>query len=165
MANQYNSLEELRRKKNLLKIEVEDLENLLTFDNTKESLSVLTHGFTDYFLKEDVNKDGEPSVSFNTKKIVNSITNEVKNTFTKKDNLVNFATSELGTSLAESAVKLAIVGFVGNYAKKSLENADWKKKLVGMALIYLAPSILRFIREKLQEFQKNGRVSSMEQLI
>ncbi|MBC7555443.1 MAG: hypothetical protein H7195_00590 [Chryseobacterium sp.] len=96
---------------------------------------------------------------------MNFITNEVKNTFTKKDNLVNFATSELGTSLAESAVKLAIVGFVGNYAKKSLENADWKKKLVGMALIYLAPSILRFIREKLQEFQKNGRISSMEQLI
>ncbi|MBC7555681.1 MAG: phosphoribosyl-ATP pyrophosphatase, partial [Chryseobacterium sp.] len=102
MANQYNSLEELRRKKNLLKTEVEDLENLLTFDNTKESLSVLTNGFTNYFLKEYINEDGEPSVSFKTKEIVNFITNEVKNTFTKKDNLVNFATSELGTSLAES---------------------------------------------------------------
>ena len=165
MAIKYNSLEELRRKKNLLKIEVDNLENLLTFDNTKESLSVLTNGFTDTFLREDIDENGETSVSFKTKEIVDSISNEVKNTFTKKDNLLNFATSELGTSLAENAIKLAIVGFVGNYAKKSLAHASWKQKLIGMALIYLAPSALRFIREKLQEFQKNGRVSSMEQLI
>lgn len=165
MANKYNSLEELRRKKNLLKLEVDNLESLLTFDNAKESLSVLTHGFTDSFLKEDVDQYGDKSVSFKTKDIVDTVANEVKNTFTKKENLFGFATSELGTSLAENAIKLAIVGFIGNYAKKSLENTSVKKKLIGMALIYIVPSVLRFIREKLQEFHKNGRVSSMEQLI
>lgn len=165
MANKYNSLEELRRKKHLLKMEVQDLENLLTFDDTKESLSVLTSGFTDYFIKEDIDENGEKSISFKTQEIVKSVANEVKNTFTKKDNLLNFATSELGSSFAETAVKLAIVTFVGNYARKSLYNPKWKRKLIGLGLIYLAPSALRFIREKLQEFQKNGRVSSMEQLI
>ena len=79
--------------------------------------------------------------------------------------MINFATSELGISLAENAIKIAIVGFVGNYAKKNLAHSSWKKKLIGMVLIYLAPSALKYIREKLQEFQKNGRVSSMEQLI
>jgi hypothetical protein len=165
MANKYDNLKELRIKKALLKKDIIQIEDLLTFDNTKESLSVLTHGFTDAFLREDIDENGEKSVSFKTKEIVNSVANEVKNTFIKKDNLLNFATSELGTSLAENAIKMAIVGFVGNYAKKNLENPSWKKKLIGMALIYLVPSILRFTREKLQEFQKNGRVSSMEQLI
>jgi hypothetical protein len=165
MANKYNSLEELRRKRNLLKKEIQDLENLLTFDNKKESLSVLTRGFSDRFIKEEVDEYGEKSVSFKTKNIVDFLVNEVKNTFTKKDNLLNFATSELGTSLAENAIKIGIAGFIGNYAKKSLTNTDWKKKLIGFALIYLVPSALRFIRKKLQEFQKNGRVSSMEQLI
>ena len=49
MSTKYNSLEELRRKKALLKKEVSDLEDLLTFDNAKESLSALTHGFTDKY--------------------------------------------------------------------------------------------------------------------
>ena len=165
MANKYNGLDELRRKKALLKSEVDQLESLLSFDNAKESLSVLTHGFTDNFLKEVVDEEGEPTVAFKTKEIVDSVADTVKNTFIKKDNIIDFAQSELGSSLAENAIKLIIVGFVGNYAKKSLENTRVKKKLIGLALIYLAPSILRFIREKLQEFHKNGRVSSMEQLI
>ena len=38
MSAKYNSLEELRRKKALLKKEVSELEDLLTFDNTKESI-------------------------------------------------------------------------------------------------------------------------------
>ncbi|MGS0747212.1 phosphoribosyl-ATP pyrophosphatase [Halpernia sp. GG3] len=165
MANKYNSLDELRRKKKLLQSEVDHLESLLTFDNAKESLSVLTGGFSDSFLKEVVNEDGETSISLKTKEIVDSVADGVKNTFTKKDTLLDFAKSELGSSLAENAVKLAIVGFVGNYAKKSLEDTSVKKKLIGLVLIYLAPSILRFIRKKLQEFHKNARISSMEQLI
>ena len=47
MAYQYESLEELRRKKALLKKDISEIEELLTFENTKESLSVLTNGFTD----------------------------------------------------------------------------------------------------------------------
>lgn len=165
MAHTYNSLKELRIKKKLLKTEINDLENLLTFDSPKESLSVLTHGFTDYFLKENIDENGEKSISLKTKEIVDTVAKEVKNTFTKKDNLVNFAKSDLGSSLAENAIKMAIVGFITDYAKKNLANSSWKRKMIGMALIYLAPSLLKFIRENLQEFKKNGRVSSLEQLI
>lgn len=165
MANKYNSLEELRLKKKLLKKEVDSLEDLLTFDDTKASLSVLTHGFTDHFLKEAVDEDGEKSVEFKTKEIVDSVAKEVKNAFTKKDNLVQFATSELGTSIIENTIKLAIVGYIGKYVKKQVENTDWRKKLLGIAIIYCVPIILRYLREKLPDFQKNGRVSSLEQLI
>ena len=58
MSVQYQSLEELKRKKALLKKELSDMEGLLTFDNAKESLSVMTNGFTDKFLKEEVDEEG-----------------------------------------------------------------------------------------------------------
>jgi acyl-coenzyme A synthetase/AMP-(fatty) acid ligase len=54
---------------------------------------------------------------------------------------------------------------VGNYARKSLKSSNWKRKVAGVALIYLAPIALRFIRKKLENYQKNQSVSSMEQLI
>ena len=47
MGTKYSSLDELRRKKELLKKEVSEIEDLITFDNTKESLSAFTNGFTD----------------------------------------------------------------------------------------------------------------------
>lgn len=165
MAHKYSSLEELRRKKALLKNEVSDLQDLLTFENTKESLSVLTHGFSDSFLKEEYNNEGEKSVAIDGKEIVKTISNEIKSTLINKKNIANFAKSDVGSSIAENAIKLGIVAFVGNFAKKSLSNSNWRKKLIGFALIYLAPTILRFIRTKLEAYEKNRSVSSFEQLI
>ncbi len=59
MGRKYESLEELRRKKKLLKEEIDSLENLLTFKNTKESLSAFTNGLTDQYLQEKVDEDGD----------------------------------------------------------------------------------------------------------
>ena len=70
MGTKYSSLDELRRKKELLKKEVSEIEDLITFDNTKESLSAFTNGFTDKYLKEEIRTDGEKSVSINTGEIV-----------------------------------------------------------------------------------------------
>ena len=165
MSAKYNSLEELRRKKALLKKEVSDLENLLTFDNTKESLSALTHGFTDKFLQEDISIDGESTVSLNTNQIVREISGNIKDTLLSRSSVMNFAKSEGGLSIVENAMKLGVVTFVGNYARKSLYNKSWKKKLIGLALIYLAPIALRFIRKKLEDYQKSKTTSSFEQLI
>ncbi len=165
MSAKYNSLEELRRKKALLKKEVSDLEDLLTFDNTKESLSALTHGFTDKFLQEDISIDGESTVSLNTNQIVREISGNIKDTLLSRSSVMNFAKSEGGLSIVENAMKLGVVTFVGNYARKSLYNKSWKKKLIGLALIYLAPIALRFIRKKLEDYQKSKTTSSFEQLI
>ena len=79
--------------------------------------------------------------------------------------MYGFAKSDAGMSLAENALKIAAVTFVGNYARKSLYNTSWKKKAIGIALIYLAPIALRFVREKLENYQRNRTASSMEQLI
>lgn len=165
MSTKYNSLEELRRKKALLKKEVSDLEDLLTFDNTKESLSALTNGFTDKFLQSDTNIEGETTISLKTNEIVKEISGNIKNNLLNRNSVLNFAKSEGGLSVVENAMKIGAVTFVGNYARKSLYNKSWKKKLIGLALIYLAPVALRFIRKKIEEYEKSKTTSSFEQLI
>ncbi|MDN3607019.1 phosphoribosyl-ATP pyrophosphatase [Kaistella yonginensis] len=165
MSAKYNSLEELRRKKALLKKEVSELEDLLTFDNTKESLSVLTNGFTDKFLQQDTNLEGETTISLKTNEIVKEISGSIKDSLLSRSSVLNFAKSEGGMSIVENAMKLGAVTFVGNYARKSLYNKSWKKKLIGLALIYLAPIALRFIRKKIEDYEKSKTTSSFEQLI
>lgn len=165
MSTKYNSLEELRRKKALLKKEVSDLEDLLTFDNTKESLSALTNGFTDKYLQENTTEDGETKISLKTNEIVKGISGNIKDSILNKNTVYGFAKSDAGMSIVENAIKLGAVSFVGNYARKSLYNKSWKKKLIGLALIYLAPIALRFIRKKLDQYQQSRTTSSFEQLI
>lgn len=165
MANKYDSLEELRRKKALLKLDISELEDVLTFENTKESLSAFTNGFTDKYLTEELQPDGETKVALKTTEIVKEMSDNVKDNFLSKHAVLGFAQSEAGVHLIENALKIGAVTFVGNYARKSIVNADWKKKVIGLALIYLAPIALKFIREKLEDYQKHRTTSSFEQLI
>jgi hypothetical protein len=46
-----------------------------------------------------------------------------------------------------------------------MSSKNWKKKAIGIALIYLAPIALKYVRNKLEDYQKRKSVSSMEQLI
>lgn len=165
MANKYNSLEELRTKKALLKKEISEMEDLLTFDNTKETLSALTHGFTDKYLGEELKPDGEIKTVLKTPEIVQEISNSVKDSVLNRDSVFGFAKSDAGINVIENAMKIGAVTFVGNYARKSISNTSWKKKAIGLALIYLAPIALRFIRKRLEKWQRDRATSSMRQLI
>ena len=165
MGRQYESLEELKRKKSLLKEEVKELEGLLTFKNTKESLSAFTNGLSDQYLQDKVNEDGEEKTVIRKDVIAKQITSEVKDLLISKNSAVGFATSALKGNAIDGVVKLAITAFVANYAKKNMGSSNWKKKAVGAAIIYLAPIALKFVRKKLENYQKTKSVSSLEQLI
>ncbi len=166
MGRKYESLEELRRKKNLLKSEISDLESLLTFKNTKESLSAFTNGFTDEYLQEQIDENGEEKIVLRKDVIVKQLTSEMKDTFINKNTAKELAGSALKSSGAvDTLVRLGITALIGNFAKKNMKSSNWKKKLVGAVLIYLAPVALKFLRKKLETYQKNKSVSSMEQLI
>ncbi len=141
------------------------MEDLLTFDNTKETLSALTHGFTDRFLGEELKPDGDTKTFLKTPEIVQEISNTVKDSVLKKNAIFGFAKSDSGLNVLENTLKIGAVTFVGNYARKNLNNTSYKKKAIGLALIYLAPMALRFIRKKLEKWQRNRTTSSMEQLI
>ena len=43
------NLEDLRKRKETLRKEIAELEDIAAFKNPKESLSAITHGFTDQF--------------------------------------------------------------------------------------------------------------------
>lgn len=166
MSRKYESLEELRIKKKLLKSEINDLENLLTFKNTKESLSAFTNGLTDQYLQEKVDENGEEKVVLRKDVIVKQLTSEMKDVFINKNTAKELAGSALKNSGAVDAlIKLGVTAFVGNFAKKNIKSSNWKKKLLGAVLIYLAPVALKFVRKKLETYQKNKSVSSLEQLI
>lgn len=165
MGTKYNSLEELRRKKELLKAEVSDLQDLLTFDNTKESLSAITHGFTDKYLQEEATLDGDTKISLKKNEIVKEISNHVKDSLLSRNAVFGFAKSDAGFNIIQNTLKIAAVTFVGNFAQKNMKSSGWKKKLIGLALIYLAPMALRYIRKKIEAYQKTQTTSSFEQLI
>lgn len=165
MAYKYNNLEELRRKKELLKKDISETENLLNFKNAKESLSAFTNGFTDQYLKEEVNEDGKTTVSLKKEAIVKQISSEIRDKVVSRNAMLGFADSAIKGGALEDVIKLGAVAFVGNFAKKNIKSSNWKNKILGLALIYLAPFALRFIRKKLDEYQKNQSVTSMEKLI
>jgi len=165
MSRKYESLEELKRKKELLKSEIEDLEGLLTFKNTKESLSAFTNGLTDQYLKEKIDDDGEEKTVLRKDVIAKQLTSEVKDLFLSKDTAMGITGSAFKANALDTVVKLAVTAFVANYAKKNMRSSNWKKKILGAVLIYVAPMALKFVRKKLEAYQKTKSVSSMEQLI
>jgi hypothetical protein len=165
MGRNYESLEELRRKKKLLKGEIDDLEGLLTFKNTKESLSAFTNGLTDQYLQEKVDENGEEKVVLRKDIIAKQVTSEVKDLLISKNTAMGIASSAFKGNAADALIKLGVTAIVGNYAKNSIKSPNWRKKLIGVAMIYLAPIALKFVRKKLENYQKNKSVSSMEQLI
>lgn len=164
MPARYNSLKELRTKKGLLKKEVHELEDLITFENTKESLSAITNGFTDQYIQEDILEDGTSKLSLNTGNIIKEVGTKIKDNI-NKNSVMGLASSSAGASLAENAIKVGLVAYAGKYAKKNLASSNWKKKAIGLALIYVAPIALKYVREKLEQYQKNKAASSLEQLI
>lgn len=164
MSNHYNNLRALRDKKNLLKKDVRDLENLITFENPKESLSVITHGFTDQYLRETETENGNMKLALDTQNIIKEVGSTIKDSI-NKNSVINFASSEAGASIAENALKIGLVTVAGNFARKNLASNNWKKKAIGLALIYVAPIALKYVREKLDQYQKNKATSSFEQLI
>lgn len=164
MAYRYDSLNELRRKKELLQNEVKDLEKLLTFDNTKQTLSALTNGLTDTYLKEVPDADGDMQVKLNAVPILHGISDQLKSVMNRKT-IMQVAQSEPGSELLQNTLKLGAVSMITHYAQKNMRNSSWKKKLIGLAIIYVAPIVLKYVREKLDEYQRNKTASSMEKLI
>lgn len=159
-----SNLEELRRKKELLKREVEDMEGLLTFENKKESLSALTNGFTDRFLEEKTDEEGENQLTVKTGEIARSLKDVVTHKSEEKS-IINFNNDGLKENAVETAVRLGGIALAGNIASKNLKKSSWKNKLIGLAIVYLLPVAIRFISRKLEEYQKKRSISSMEQLI
>ncbi len=164
MALKYETLEELRRKKQLLKSDIKDLEGLITFQNPQESLSVMTGGVTDHFLKTKTTADGDTKLSLNTGNIIREVSGKIKENVSQHS-ILNLATSEDGFAALENIAKASIIAGVGSFAKRNMHQSSWQKKALGLAITLLAPVAIKLIEEKLHDFQKHKTASSLEKLI
>ena len=120
-----------------------------------------------YFVERSVyvpDEDGHTKLAFNSAPIVRGISGQIKNTI-NRNSMVQMAQSEPGSDLIQNALKLGAVTFVANYAQKNMKSSNWKKKLVGLALIYVAPIALKYAREKLEDYSRNKAAESLEKLI
>lgn len=165
MSAKYNSLQELRTKKGMVKKEIQEMEDLLTFKNKKESLSALTNGFTDRFLVEQRNATGDAELKVNKEAIVKNVSTALKTKFMNRSSLMGYADTAVKTGAAADVMRLGAVALVTTFAKKSMRSSGWKNKVIGMLLIYLLPPALRFLRQELDKYQKNSSINSMEKLI
>lgn len=162
--SKYRNISEIKAQKEKLKGEIKDLEKLMTFQNPKDSLSIITNGYTDNFLKEAPDSEGNIKTKIDTKSIIQGISNQVKSQVNKKT-IMQVAKSDESNDLIKNALKLGAVTLITNYAQKSIKSSTWKKKLLGAALLYVAPVAMKVITRKFDEYQKNKTTESMEKLI
>ena len=165
------NLSDLKKRKELLKQNIADIEDKLSIDNPKESLSAITNGITDQFLADKIDEEGNHQLSLKTGEILSFVTGGASDNFVKTK-INEFGEQKLGIntqnvigSVAENAIKLGVATIVANYAKKNLYHSDWKKKAIGIGLIYLAPYVLKYAREKLDDYQKQETLKSLNKVI
>ncbi len=163
MANP-KSISELRARKLALKQEVKDLEELITFEHPKESLSLLTGGATDGFLTEKTTEDGRNKLALKTAPLIKSIGNSIMG---RNPNHALFALDHSGSTsnLVETSFRLGSVALMGGLVKSTLKGKGWKNKVLGLALVYVLPVALKFLRQKLENYSRNKSISSIEKLI
>ena len=136
---QIRNIKDLKARKAQLKNEISDIESVLTFENPRKTLSIITNGFTDKYLKESDDDEDNTKLRLNMGNIA-------------------------GTTF-ENTLKIGSAALVTQYAQKSLKHQSWKKKLIGLALIYVAPIVLKKVREELEVFQKRQTAKGLRKLI
>ena len=165
MAAKYHSIDEIRRAKIALKAEIERQERLLTFQNGKQSLSVLTSGITDRYLNNAPDDDGGVKTVVNKDAIIHDMKDSMKKKVLNRNLFVQLTASAFKGESIEGLVKMGVILGTAALAKKKMKSKSWKDKLLGAALIYLAPTAVRFVQKKLDEIQKQKSINSLEKII
>lgn len=154
--NIMSNLNELRKRKEFLEKELDNMEEIMAFSDKKKSLGFFTNGFTDRFL--DRNNDSK--VSLKTAEIAKYIGQLIQK---KMHN--NIDNTGLQGYALENVLKAGGIALMGNLAKKTLQKGGWQNKLLGTAMVYLLPITIKFIGEKIDDYQRKKSFSSLEKLI
>lgn len=159
-----SNLNELRKKKEILKNEIVDMENLMAFRDKRKSLSFFTNGFTDKFLDERKDDLGNSKLSVKTGEVAKYIGQSVTRKY-ENNSVLHFNNDGLKENLVENILKVGGIALAGNIAKKALMQSNWKRKIFGTAMVYLLPIAAKFISKKMDEYQRKKSISSLEKII
>ncbi len=120
------NLEDLRKRKETLRKEIAELEDIAAFKNPKESLSAITHGFTDQFLVDKTDENGEHRLRTKTShKFLSFATGGASENYIKTkinqygEEKIGINTQNVVGSIAENAIKIGLAAVVTNFAKKN----------------------------------------------
>lgn len=165
------NLADLNTRKEMLKKDISEIEDKLTFKNPKESFSALTEGFTDQFLTDRIDENGIHKIGLQAKNILSFITGGLSDHFieTKVNEQgkekIALKTENLVGKIADNALQLGLASIITGYVKKSLFHRKWRRRLIGLAIIHFAPFLLKFLRQKLDEFQQKEVLESLNKII
>ena len=154
-----NNLADLQKRKEMLRKDISEIEDTIRFKDPKKSLSKLTNGFTDQFVSDEFNYRGEHKTGLKWDKVFSYITGGTSERFlTSKLNeygekKLGINTKNIAGSITENALKIGISSLMATLTKKYLFHKKWKKKIIGLAIVYLSPFILDFAKEKLKALQ------------
>lgn len=154
-----NNLADLKKRKEMLKKDISDIEDTISFKDPKKSLSTITNCFTDQFISDEYNLRGEYKKGLKWDKIFSYITGGASERFINTklneygERKLGINTKNVTGSIAENAIKIGISSLMATFVKKYLYHKKWNKKLIGLALVYLAPFLLDFAKEKLEKSQ------------
>lgn len=163
MAVKYNNIKELRQKKALLKKEIDDLQDLITFKDTKQSLSVMTKGASDQYLTKEMTPEGE-KLTVQTKPLMQHIGDTVTGK-AQTNSIIKFDNTGTKEVTKQNLLKLGALAIAGFAAKKIIKSRGFKNRIMGIILVYFGPKIAKVLLDKLEEYQKNKSVNSVEKLI
>lgn len=161
----YKNLDELKQAKEVLKKSIAQEEHLLKFEDKKASLSLLTNGKTDPYLNNEIRPDGEVNTSVDTRKIKNEVIQKVKNNLLNTNPVTKLVNGSMEGEDMETLIRTGAVLGVAALARSNMRSKDWRKKLLGAAIIYIGPLLIRYGRQRLGEYQRERSVSSLEKII
>ncbi len=165
MSVKVSSLEEIQIKKGLIKSDLKGMEQILTFKEPKASLSVMTHGKSDKYIVEKRDVSGEQKTVINKDFILSNLSNYFKNVFINKSPYRKVTETALKTGMVDNALHVGLVAVIASTARKNIQDKKVTNKILGFALLLLAPKLIKIAENKINELQAQQSIGSMKRLI
>lgn len=156
------NLADLQQRKQMLKKDISELEDTFRFKDPRKSLSKLSNGFTDQFVYDNFNSRGEHKTGLKFDKILSYLTGGTSESFIKAkineygERKLGIDTQKVVGSITKNAFQVGVASLVATFAKKYLYHKKWKKKAIGIAVVYALPFALDFLKNKLDGYLKKN---------
>lgn len=152
METKYQNLEELKEKKEKLKLELQKIEQVLSFEEPKKSLDIITNGYTQNLIKEVKSQDDDRSkLALNTEFLMQKVSDNIREQF-NKNKIMELLNTDGGKNLLKNSVQIGATSIISGYLNRNLKNSSsWKKKALGMFLLYATPFVIQLIKDKINQ--------------
>lgn len=130
-----NSIDELKERKEKLKKEIGEMESLLSFENPRKSLGVMTKGASEKFLGKSMASSLGQSLL------------------------------PIAGDLLKSSLKVGFINALRKLTPKKISAAGVGKGLLVAGLLVAAPIIARQVKKRVEHYRKRETAKSLSKLI